>query len=121
MYRLFLLFFLFCLGKGFAWAQNVEWAMTGLSYNSAGPFCNGIATIGSEYDKKTKLIDRNGREIGEANGKIVYADDSNRIILKGGSFSYYLTDSNGKILSKECNQIIPWRNCFACENKKGKI
>lgn len=120
MYRLFLLFFLFCLGKGFAWAQNVEWAMTGLSYNSAGPFCNGIATIGSEYDKKTKLIDRNGREIGEANGKIVYADDSNRIILKGGSFSYYLTDSNGKILSKECNQIIPWRNCFACENKKGK-
>lgn len=94
--------------------------MTGLPFNSAGTFCNGIATIGSEYQKKTKLIDRSGREIGEANGKIVYADDSNWIISKGGTFSYYLTDSKGKILSKECNQIISWKNCFACENKKGK-
>ena len=120
MYRIFLLLFLFCLGKGFILAQEIEWAMTGLSYNSAGPFCNGIATIGSEDQKKTKLIDRNGREIGEANGKIVYADDSNRIILKGGAFSYYLTDNHGKILSKECNQIIPWKNCFVCEDKNGK-
>lgn len=93
MHRIFfLLFFLFCLGKESVWAQKVEWAMTGIPYNCAGTFCNGITTIGDEYSEKTRIINRHGEEIGEARGKIVYADNSNRIILKDGAFSYYLTD-----------------------------
>ena len=120
-HKVFLLCFFLGWGGGqWGLAQKVEWAMTNIPYNHAGTFCNGIATLGSEYQKETKIINRRGEEIGKAQGKIIYADDWNWIILKGGSFSSYLTDAKGKILSKKCNNIVPWRNCFACEDKKGQ-
>ena len=96
-HKVFLLCFFLGWGGGqWGLAQKVEWAMTNIPYNHAGTFCNGIATLGSEYQKETKIINRRGEEIGKAQGKIIYADDWNWIILKGGSFSSYLTDAKGK-------------------------
>ncbi|MGM9693748.1 MAG: hypothetical protein ACI3YC_01895 [Alloprevotella sp.] len=62
-------------------AQNIQWAMFGIDYLGAGPFTNGIATIGSPYSKKPIIIiNRKGTEIGHIKGQIIYADNLTMII-----------------------------------------
>ena len=96
-------------------AQDVKWAMFGLPYGHAGRFTNGIATIGSTYKKnKLKIINRQGEQIGEIDGELMFADKQNKIIRKETFSKYYLTDNQGKKISKAYDNIQPWNNCFIC-------
>lgn len=83
--------------------SDIKFAMT--SQNECGSFYEGIATI-CDNDLKYKLINRNGKIIGEAPGMLLYADKDNRIYRnyykKNGTI---LTDQNNKILEKEYNDI----------------
>ena len=111
-------------------AQDVKWAMYGLPYGHAGRFTNGMATIGNTNKKdELKVINRRGEQIGVADGELVFADGQNWVIKKKIVSGYYLTDSHGKKLSKEYDDIQPWNNCFVCckdfkygiLNRKGKL
>lgn len=119
MRRIFPLIFVLLVFYNTGYAQDVEWAMTGL--RSSHSFCNGVAAIIYENSNVTKIINRNGDEIREYKDNICinYADDSCQILmkLKGKKASYYLADSVGNKLSKEYNQIIPWGNYFAINDK----
>lgn len=110
-------------------AQNIKWAMFGIDYLGAGPFTNGIATIGSPYSKKPiPIINRKGIEVGHIKGQIIYADNQNIIVQKSQIANRYLADSNGKIISRNYDKIIHWQNCFIFEkdskygilNREGK-
>lgn len=111
-------------------AQQVQWAMYGIDYLGAGPFINGIATIGSPYSNKPiPIINRKGNEIGTINGQIIYADNHNIIVQKSPVGERFLANTNGDIISRCFDKIIPWKNCFIFEkdsrfgllNRGGKV